>query len=180
MTDPRTLRSKQRIRTAFMELAELRGIEDITVRDVADRSRVGYTTFYRHFETKQDLIAEIIDQELAALSEVTFPLFLHGPPYEVSLSAARHILSRRKLWTEMTSTLVAPILRDRFVLQMLTLSEGRDMGSGFLPRAVTASLCATLLVELLTWWLRTEKMNSPDDLAEAIDRIVVKPALQCW
>ncbi len=180
MADPRTLRSKHRIRSAFLALAEARGIEDMTIRDITDHAGVGYTTFFRHFETKQDLIATIIDQELADLIEISFPMLVGGLPYEASLASARHILSRRKLWAEMTSASAAPILRERFMRHMLALSTGRIMGSGFLPRSVTASLAATLLVELLQWWLRTAEPSSPAYLAEAIDRIVVKPALQCW
>jgi hypothetical protein len=41
--DPRILRSRQALHRAFLELLEKKSLDQITIRDIADQSGVGYT-----------------------------------------------------------------------------------------------------------------------------------------
>lgn len=182
MVDARVLRSRAKIRETFVELLQNQKLEDVTVRDVSVASGVGYSTFYRHYATKEELISEIAEFEVTELFDITYPALRAGPSLAVCRVFARQIDLRRNLWTALTSGIASPILRKTLTAGMLKYydADNIQIGSGFLPHDFTASMCGTIMVELLTWWLRQKKASSPEYLAEAIDRMIVKPTFFCW
>jgi AcrR family transcriptional regulator len=180
VVDARVLRSKASIRDAFVTLLQNQDLKDVTVRAVSDLSGVGYSTFYRHYETREDLIAEIAALEVNALFDISYPALRSGPTIDVCRFFAQQVQMRRQLWTALTSAMASPILRKTLIAGMLKHADNAQIGSGFLPREFGASMCGTILVELLTWWLRQKEFSSPDYLAEAIDRVIVEPAFHCW
>jgi AcrR family transcriptional regulator len=180
VVDARVLRSKTKIREAFVTLLQNQELKDVTVRDVAALSGVGYSTFYRHYATKEDLIAEIAEFEVSGLFDISYPALRSGPALAVCRFFAEQVAMRRSLWTALTSSMASPILRKTLIAGMLSNTDPAQIGSGFLPREFGASMCGTILVELLTWWLRQKQFSSTDYLAEAIDRMIVEPAFHCW
>jgi AcrR family transcriptional regulator len=178
--DPRVQRSRDKIRAAFVEILQTRELQDVNVRDVAASSDVGYSTFYRHYETKEQLVAEIARTEADALTEATLAALLSGPSHVACRVSARFICERRNTWTALTAGTAAAILREQLLAVMLESGDRYHIPSGFLPRTITASICATIVVDLLTWWLRQTEHSDSAHLAQAIDRMVAQPYIKCW
>jgi AcrR family transcriptional regulator len=63
-------RNQQRILAAARRLFAERGLE-VTLDDVAEAAGVGVGTVYRRFANKQELIAEVFEQHVAAMAEAT-------------------------------------------------------------------------------------------------------------
>ena len=59
--DPRAVRTRQEIQTAFIELLREKPYQSITVTDIAGKAGYARHTFYNHYETKDDLLANLID-----------------------------------------------------------------------------------------------------------------------
>jgi AcrR family transcriptional regulator len=57
--DRRQKRTREAIFEAFNSLIMQKKYADITVQDIADRADIGRSTFYAHFETKDDLLREM-------------------------------------------------------------------------------------------------------------------------
>ena len=180
MVDARILKSKAKVRASFIELLQTRELKDVTIRDVSALSGVGYSTFYRHYATKEELLAEIAEFEVSELVDQSYPALLAGPAIEVCRFTARHIESRRKLWTALTSGTAAAILREKITAATLKYASHAKIGSGFFPLEMGGAMSATIMVELLGWWLRQDEHSSPEYLAEALDRMIVEPAFKCW
>ena len=51
-------------------LSSFEGLEALTVQDIIDRANVGRTTFYAHFDNKEDLLVSGFDGLRAALKEL--------------------------------------------------------------------------------------------------------------
>ena len=62
--DRRITRTKRRITNAFLELAVEAGYENITVQQIADAADIGHRTFYRHYENKEDLLFNVLENSL--------------------------------------------------------------------------------------------------------------------
>src|SRR5262245_42590017 len=58
---------RERIITAALELFDRHGFEATKVADICDRADVVNKTFFNHFPTKQHLLREIAEQQLAVL-----------------------------------------------------------------------------------------------------------------
>src|SRR3974377_1993543 len=54
-TDRRVERTRELLQKALMELISERGYDAITIQDIVDRAKVGRTTFYLHYNNKDEL-----------------------------------------------------------------------------------------------------------------------------
>ena len=54
-TDRRVQRTRQLVQKALIDLIGERGYAGITIQDIVNRANVGRTTFYLHFNSKDEL-----------------------------------------------------------------------------------------------------------------------------
>ena len=59
--DPRAVRTRQALQDTFIELLQTKPYQKITVTDITRGAGFARHTFYNHYETKDDLLAEMID-----------------------------------------------------------------------------------------------------------------------
>ena len=69
--DRRVERTRQALLAAFRDLMFERGYDAFTVREIIDRANVGRSTFYEHYESKDDLFRESLAPVVAALANST-------------------------------------------------------------------------------------------------------------
>ena len=66
-TDRRVLRTKQALREALDELVAEKGFESVTVEDIAARANVGRTNFYLHYQDKEDLLLDGLEEHMLTI-----------------------------------------------------------------------------------------------------------------
>jgi AcrR family transcriptional regulator len=62
VVDRRVQKTRKFLQEALIELVEEKGYDSITVREILDRADVGRSTFYAHFQDKDDLLNSILDR----------------------------------------------------------------------------------------------------------------------
>ena len=65
--DRRVQRTRQLLSSALMELIVEKGYESVTVQDIIDRANLGRSTFYAHYQDKEDLLLSGIDEVVHSL-----------------------------------------------------------------------------------------------------------------
>lgn len=66
-TDPRILKTKRAIRTAFSKLMSEKSFKSITVQDITELAGVNRKTFYRYYKNIPQLVDEIEDDIIRSL-----------------------------------------------------------------------------------------------------------------
>lgn len=56
--DRRVERTRESLRTALMQLVREKGYDAITIQDITDKANLGRSTFYLHYDTKDDLLLD--------------------------------------------------------------------------------------------------------------------------
>jgi AcrR family transcriptional regulator len=76
--DRRITRTKSALNRAFLELIKEKGYASVTVEEITARANLGRTTFYLHYQDKEDLLLEGLEEQLTAwVNEITrLPLIL--------------------------------------------------------------------------------------------------------
>lgn len=71
-TDSRILKTKRAIDKAFFTLLERESFNSITVLGIVNEAMISQTTFYRHYQDKYDLAAQLMKETLDQLSTMFF------------------------------------------------------------------------------------------------------------
>ena len=66
--DRRVKRTQQMLMDALQALIEERGYDALTIQDITEYANVGRTTFYLHFQSKDDLLVSSIRQHIVDFS----------------------------------------------------------------------------------------------------------------
>ena len=136
----RSDRRRRLVDAAWVSLRE-RGYRDLTVDDVCDAAGVSKGSFYGYFESKQDLLVALIDEEAAALDKVAAGLAdVDATGAERLRLFTRAILreaddpARVQVRADLWSALVTdPALRDRF---RETIDRRRQLVRAWIERSI--------------------------------------------
>jgi AcrR family transcriptional regulator len=169
----------QSLHTAVITLVQARPFDRITVDDIVEHAGIGRSTFYRHFETKEALIDEIATTEIERLVDLTFPLLNAIDSRACCMALASYVNDHRTLWSVLLTGGASAIMRDTFV--RLASARAPTSLNGFEPTlpvelGVVAGVGAT--IEILAWWLRQPDPVPVERMAEYLDHLTVRPALE--
>lgn len=66
--DLRVIKSKQAIKEAFINLVEIKGYRRVSVCEIASKAMINRNTFYLHYEDKDDLVKQILNDTFQKFS----------------------------------------------------------------------------------------------------------------
>jgi AcrR family transcriptional regulator len=178
--DRRVRRTRALLHDALIELILDRGYDQITVQDILDRADVGRSTFYKHYDSKDQLLLSGLDDLRAAVSAInlsaprrpgpgprsTSPFAVLWPLFEHA--ADNHQLCRallggqagqltRRAGQEMLGAIITTQLRD-YLGGRSTADEPDDPQAAELDNVqleITVAVLVDGLMGLLSWWLET-------------------------
>lgn len=62
LSDRRVQKTRKLLQDALIELVAEKGYESITIREILDKANVGRSTFYAHFQDKDQLLHSVLDR----------------------------------------------------------------------------------------------------------------------
>jgi AcrR family transcriptional regulator len=176
--DPRAIRSREALHSAFLELLELKPLDQITIRDIADRSGVGYTTFFRHHASKEDMLREIVTEQVSCLLELSLPKMDEGDLYSASTAIFSYVNDHRGLWSTLLNGGAAALVRDDFLRLGRGAAASRLPVGKWLPADIGLALIVSGTIELLSMWLRQTDPMPVKRSVEIYNRIVLSTIME--
>ena len=177
--DPRIVKTRRSLQEALFELARERGVDDVSVSDIATRAGVYRSTFYQHYSDKETLLADALDliADRAGANLGTIELGSDDPP-EVLVSFLAHIDENHALYARVFTEpgYGAVLARLRSKMREAIRGLAPEVGP-ILPRAVPVDVVAAgvtgLVLGVIGEWLAMEERPGPEAAAVWVWRIVL-------
>ena len=172
--DRRTLRTQHTLIHALLELIDSKHYDQITVMDIVEHANVGRSTFYAHYQSKDDLLMSgfnhmldhLVEQiEIAPAGELNFdvtPLFAH---------AAGHFeIYRTLIWGTGFDLLIQDghaAFSQKIEKRLASLTTTK------IPIPILAASISGVLLVLLKWWLDEKMPTSPETMNEYFQTLMM-------
>ncbi len=178
MVDRRVRRTRRLLGDALIDLILEKGFDHITIRDLTDKADVAYATFFRHYDSIEDLLMDQLNtvmEDFSAQAEATDDYFRS----EGTLFF-QHILEHERLYHSLLSS-----RSSRFVLKKLREMLSRhisvranehyqNIDNPAIPLDLLLHHLANSTIELASWWLENRKPHSPETMAQYYERLVIQ------
>lgn len=171
------VRTRAALRLALLRLLELKHFDRITVRDIAAEAKIGYATFFRHHESKSQLLEDVAEEQIGNLMGLALPLLVAADTRGSCMALCRYVDENRAIWSALLTGGAAGAMREEFLRQAMQLGSVQVQRSNWLPVELGAIYGVGATVEILAWWLRQPSDFTVERIAEIIDRLVVTPAV---
>lgn len=179
MTDRRVRKTQTLLHQALMSLVLEKKYESITVQEILDRADVGRSTFYMHYQDKDELLAAGLEHLKGLLNAAQSGSAPPGRPYERIIGFSRpmfeHASGHRDLLRSLLSSSAEPVVR-REIHSVLAAVVHQEVEREFRrrkrtnwpisPELLTHSFVSTY-ISMLTWWLNSKNPVPPDDMDAA-------------
>ena len=177
--DRRSLRTRNALRDALIELIAERGWDDIAVQDLCERANVGRSTFYSHYPNKDALLQGGLDNLKAELQAQARVRSDKAPAvsevwsgFRFGLGLIEHAHQQRKVFRGLIGRRSGYVVQQRFREMVIRLvSDELPPSSSGLPREALARWVAAGFVELVGWWIEQRAPLPPSDLAALFDEL---------
>jgi AcrR family transcriptional regulator len=175
--DRRVRRTKQRLQAALMSLILEKGYDKITVQDLIDRADVGRSTFYAHYETKDDLLVGGLDHLTADIE-----LHMADEPFATdailpSLGVFRHVAENHEMFKAMIGSrgidLVHKAALAAFTERAMSAIKRRAAAGELtsIPPDARAAFTAGALMSFLSWWVDNGMPYTPKMMSDIYQQL---------
>lgn len=177
--DRRIQRTRNALRQAMMALLIERGWDDLNVLDICERANIGRSTFYLHYQNKEELLASGLNDLRCALLADGAAMANNQPmPMPFLRGLIAHVEENQKVFRSIVGRRSGHVVQIRFRKMILQLIE-EDLANSLPPgwqRDAASHYIAGALVELLGWWVDSKNAPSGDDI-ENYFRKITEPAI---
>ncbi|WP_296240699.1 TetR/AcrR family transcriptional regulator [uncultured Faecalicoccus sp.] len=186
--DRRQKKTRSAIFNAFSKLLAEKSYNKITVQEIIDTANVGRTTFYAHFETKDDLLKALCEELFGHIISSTLDCtHTHGlyssgnAPESVFCHLLQHLQENENNIIELLSSESSELFLRYFKDSLNKLIENQfvnqnrknntDIPQDFLLNHISGSF-----VEMVLWWIKSRMKQTPEEL-DRYFRAVIEPIL---
>jgi AcrR family transcriptional regulator len=150
-------------------------LEQISIRDIAADANVGYTTFFRHYPTKDALLEDLARDEMDRLLDITVPLFDPENTQLSSIAFCKYVDENRALWAALLTGGAAGIMRETLISRTHNIASSYRRPVSWLPEDLGSLIAVSTIVQILVWWLRQKKPMTVEEMARILNRVVIYP-----
>jgi AcrR family transcriptional regulator len=174
--DRRVRRTRRDLTAALIRLTSKRPYATIQVRDITDEADVGYATFYRHYQSKDDLMLAVFDKITAELETSAVET---GGEYFVEEGKLifRHVQKYVGLYR---SILQSQDFVRKLKKLLIKLVEGHiqrhanELDDLAFPVELAANHMVSAIIGLIEWWLERDMPLPIEEMARIYERLIIQ------
>ena len=182
----RVQRTYRLLKEAFVCLLEEKGYDQITVQEICEKAMVRRTTFYQHFENKQDFLHWFIREKQHEFSRVGAEAIAPDNIREYYVHLLKSLIRYLNENDQFVHILLDAGLRGRMLIDSFADACAEDLAhrmegsAGFrekygdLPLSLFSEYYIAGMVSAARWWHMNGKPCTEDELVDYIRRIVMR------
>jgi AcrR family transcriptional regulator len=177
--DRRAARTRRLIKEALADLMHAQRYENITVQDIIDRADIGRSTFYAHYQDKDELVTQFFEEMMESITREAKPGADAG---NVALPIAdlfRHLkdqASTNAVWLgtrgrEFLFTVGQKYWRRRLERELKARIPVNRTPA--VPTTLVAQMMIGAATSLLHWWMNNKMPYSPEEMEAMFNRLMM-------
>ena len=176
--DRRVRRTRRLLAEALISLVLEKGYEEVTIRDITGLADVGYATFFRHYESKDALLGDVLEVVLADLLRLLKPRQADAPD-AIGEALFRYVGENAEVCRVLLGDGASTALVRRMV-EIGTrdaLHQNAPLGVVNVPAEIAAHHLVVSSIALIRWWLEHGMPYSPERMGEIYHELIERPTL---
>lgn len=178
--DPRVKRTRRLLRDALVSLILKKDFASITIKEITGRAEVAYITFYRHYESLDQLLMEVLDEGVAEL--MTHIETLAKQPDTSALETEGRLIfeyigRKADLFRILLKSQSVTRIRRKVVRNIAAVFQKSCVPLERLRNQTTIEMAsnhiATSLLSLIEWWLGNNMKPSPTEMGKVYKSLII-------
>ena len=178
--DPRVKRTRRLLRDALVSLILRKDFASITIREITDRAEVAYITFYRHYESLDQLLMEVLDEGLDELMAHIETLAKQSDTSALETEGRlifEYIEQKADLFRILLKSQSVTRIRRKVVGNIAAVFQKSCAPLERLGNQTTIEMAsnhiATSLLSLIEWWLENNMKPSPIEMGKVYKSLII-------
>jgi AcrR family transcriptional regulator len=180
--DRRIQRTRTMLSEALIDLIIEKGYAAVTIQDIIDRANVGRSTFYTHFQDKEQLLVgnltgllKFIKDQIESNSENALPDEFR---FDFSLAMLQHIHGHKRLYKAVANKQSGIIVMHHLqrLLSGLVLDEVDKLSpstDSSIPQEINVEFIVNTFFTLVSWWIDQSKLGPADEIDRLFHRLTL-------
>ena len=180
MVDRRQRKTRNAIFRAFTSLLEAKSYSSITVQDIIQKADIGRSTFYAHFDTKDELLkglcAEIFDHVFSAVVPQEKAHDFSGSDVTIDQQLTHilyHLAENRHYIKGILSRESGELFMDYFKQRLKEVfTEHLEPELEDVPDQYVLHHMVSSFAEAVRWWLRDNPDYTPEEISDFYLKVI--------
>lgn len=179
--DRRILKSKTALKDALLDLMQTNDFKKISITDIVHLANLNRGTFYKHYQDKEQLLEEIIDEVIKDLTASYRAPYENVTVFEVSKLTAstikifEHVAAHENFYTLLGKSNILTGLQTQVCNELIRLISN-DLSHNLINTKINVSIIASYqayaIWGMITEWIESEFQYPADYMAEQLLEIL--------
>ena len=178
--DPRVRRTRRLLREALVSLMLEKDFASISIKEITERAEVAYITFFRHYESLDQLLMEVLDEGLGELLTRIETLAKQSDPSNLETEGMlifEYIGQKADLFRVLFKSQSVTRIRKKVVRNIATIFQKSCLPLARLDNptatAMLSNHIATSLLALIEWWLDNNMKPTPAQMGKVYKSLII-------
>jgi AcrR family transcriptional regulator len=178
--DPRVRRTRRMLRDALVSLILEKDYASISIKEITERAEVAYVTFFRHFESLDQLLMEVLDEGLTELMSRIETLVKQSETSALETEGRlifEYIGQKADLFRILFKSQSVARVRKKVVRNIAVIFQKDCAPLGRLGNQITINITSnhisTSLLSLIEWWLENGMNPPPVEMGKVYKSLII-------
>jgi|SRR5215207_1483888 len=178
--DPRVKRTRRLLRDALVSLILEKDFASITIKEITERAEVAYITFFRNFESIDQLLMEVLDEGLAELLDHIETLAKQSETSALETEGRlifEHIEQNADLFRILFKSQSVTRIRKKVVRNIAAIFQKSCLplarSGNPMAIAILSNHIATSLLALIEWWLDNNMRPAAAQMGKVYKSLII-------